>query len=130
MYKRQVDTGAFEFEEEEFRAQVYIQGNTNKFDSASFKVRVSNYDYSASIAFADPGDDPDSLEIALAPDMTYSFDVLVSNSGNSSFEDEGLLSFSGMEGLVEVTFANNGTEVNGPLLWGLLLQILLFSPSL
>ena len=113
-----VDAGAFEFEEEEFRAQVYIQGNTNKFDSASFKVRVSNYDYSASIAFADPGDDPDSLEIALAPDMTYSFDVLVSNSGNSSFEDEGMLSFSGMEGLVEVTFTSNGTEVSGPFVMG------------
>ncbi|MBA45116.1 MAG: hypothetical protein CMB31_00825 [Euryarchaeota archaeon] len=109
-----VDSGAFEFEEEEFRAQVYIQGNTNKVDSASFKVRVSNYDYSASIAFADPGDDPDSLDIALAPRMAYSFDVLVSNSGNSSFEDEGMLSFSGMEGLVEVVFTRNGTEVDGP----------------
>ena len=113
-----VDPGAFEFEEEEFRAQVYIQGNTNKFDSASFKVRVSNYDYSASIAFADPGDNPDSLEIALAPGMTYSFEVLVSNSGNSSFEDEGMLSFAGMEGLVDVTFSSNGTEVDGPFVMG------------
>ncbi len=113
-----VDSGAFEFEEEEFRAQVYIQGNTNKVDSASFKVRVSNYDYSASIAFADPGDDPDSLDIALAPGMAYSFDVLVSNSGNSSFEDEGMLSFSGMEGLVEVVFTRNGTEVDGPFVMG------------
>ena len=71
-----------EFEEEELRAQVYIQGNSNKFDSTSFKVRVSNYDYSASIAFADPGDDPDALDLILAPGMSYSFDVLVSNSGN------------------------------------------------
>ena len=50
--------------------------------------------------------------------MSYSFDVLVSNSGNSSFEDEGMLSFSGMEGLVEVTFTSNGTEVNGPFVMG------------
>ena len=106
-----VDSGAFEFEEEEFRAQVYIQGNTNKVDAASFRVRVSNYDYAASIAFTDPGDDPDSLDLALAPGMSYSFDVLVSNTGNSSFEDEGLLSYMGMEGLVEVTFTSNGTDL-------------------
>ncbi len=113
-----VDSGAFEFEEEDFRAQVYIQGNTNKLDSASFKVRVSNYEYSAGIAFADPGNNPESLEISLAPGMEYSFDVMVSNTGNSSFEDEGMLSFSGMEGLVEVEFSSNGTEVNGPFVMG------------
>ena len=113
-----VDAGAFEFEEEEFRAQVYIQGNSNKFDSASFRVRVSNYDYSASIAFANPGDDPDALDLALAPGMDYSFDILVSNTGNSSFEDEGLLTFSGMAGLVEVIFTSNGAEVDGPFVMG------------
>ena len=114
-----VDSGAFEFEEEEFRAQVYIQGNTNKVDSASFMVRVSNYDYSASIAFADPGDDPDSLDLTLAPGMSHSFDVLISNTGNSSFEDEGLLSYLGMEGLVEVTFTSNGTDLtNTPFVMG------------
>ncbi len=107
-----VSSSAFEFEDAEFRANVYVQAQTSTMTSSDFRVQVSNFDYAANIAFVNPGDDPNAMDISLAPGSSTSFDVMVTNAGNSSFVDEAIVNAFGMEGLIDVTLTMNGSQLS------------------
>ena len=107
-----VSSSAFEFEDAEFRANVYVQAQTSTMTSSDFRVQVSNFDYAANIAFVNPSDDPDTMDLSLAPGSSIKFDVMVTNAGNSSFVDEGLVNAFGMEGLIDVTLSMNGSQLS------------------
>ena len=107
-----VSSTAFEFEDAEFRANVYVQAQTSTMTSSDFRVQVSNFDYAANIAFVNPGDDPDTMDLSLAPGSSTSFDIMVTNAGNSSFVDEAIVNAFGMAGLVDVTLRMNNSQLS------------------
>ena len=107
-----VSSTAFEFEDAEFRANVYVQAQTSTMTSSDFRVQVSNFDYAANIAFVNPGDDPDTMDLSLAPGSSTSFDIMVTNAGNSSFVDEAIVNAFGMAGLVDVTLRMNSSQLS------------------
>ena len=107
-----VSSTAFEFEDAEFRANVYVQAQTSTMTSSDFRVQVSNFDYAANIAFVNPGDDPDTMDLSLAPGSSTSFDIMVTNAGNSSFVDEAIVNAFGMAGLVDVTLRINSSQLS------------------
>ena len=107
-----VSSTAFEFEDAEFRANVYVQAQTSTMTSSDFRVQVSNFDYAANIAFVNPGDDPDTMDLSLAPGSSTSFDITVTNAGNSSFVDEAIVDAFGMAGLVDVTLRMNSSQLS------------------
>ena len=80
--------------------------------SSDFRVQVSNFDYAANIAFVNPGDDPDTMDLSLAPGSSASFDIMVTNAGNSSFVDEAIVNAFGMAGLVDVTLRMNSSQLS------------------
>ena len=107
-----VSSTAFEFEDAEFRANVYVQAQTSTMTSSDFRVQVSNFDYAANIAFVNPGDDPDTMTLSLAPGSSTSFDIMVTNAGNSSFVDEAIVNAFGMAGLIDVTLRMNNSQLS------------------
>ena len=107
-----VSSTAFEFEDAEFRANVYVQAQTSTMTSSDFRVQVSNFDYAANIAFVNPGDDPDTMDLSLAPGSSTSFDIMVTNAGNSSFVDEAIVNAFGMAGLIDVTLRMNSSQLS------------------
>ena len=107
-----VSSTAFEFEDAEFRANVYVQAQTSTMTSSDFRVQVSNFDYAANIAFVNPGDDPDTMDLSLAPGSSTSFDIMVTNAGNSSFVDEAIVNAFGMAGLIDVTLRMNNSQLS------------------
>ena len=73
-------------------------------------VTVSNFNYSMSVAFGSPGEDPGVMVMALPPGGESTISFLVSNTGDGG-RDDVVISVSGMESSVLRTVRADGIVV-------------------
>ena len=108
--------------------EVLISDNINN-KSESFEVRigivgtqvllkhvltstVSNFNYSMSVAFESPGEDPNSMVMSLPPGGSTSVSLLVTNTGDGG-ADDAVFSITGLDSSVVRTIKVGGIDVDG-----------------
>jgi len=96
---------------ESFDVRIGIVG-TNIMMTESLMVTVSNFNYSMSVAFESPGDDPSLMPVALPPGGSSSLSFLIANTGDGG-SDEVVISVSGMDSSVLRTISANGQVLDG-----------------
>ena len=70
-------------------------------------VTVSNYNYSMSVAFESPGEDPSAMEVSVPPGGTTSTSLVITNTGDGGADDV-VISISGMDSSVLRTISVEG----------------------
>ena len=98
--------------------QVQIRANVLSAPSVervqTMTARVSNYDYLMSMQLAEPGDDPQRIEVNLPPGGEATVQMLVSDVGTSPYIENAVFTTSGLDSSVLRTL-----EVDeGSLNWG------------
>jgi len=100
----------FDNSEEVFEIRVGIVGSS--FQSTELvKVTVSNYNYSMSISFQSPDDNPTSTPLSLPPGGTSTTFFWIDNTGNGGIDDA-IISITGMESSVFHTIKVDGIITN------------------
>ena len=115
-------------QEVEISLEVLISDNINN-KSESFEVRigivgtqvllkhvltatVSNFNYSMSVAFESPGEDPNTMAMSLPPGGSVSIPLIVTNTGEGGAEDA-VFTISGLDSSVVRTIKVGGIDVDG-----------------
>ncbi len=96
---------------EEFEVRIGIVG-TEFLMMDRVAVTVSIYNYSMTVAFENPGDDPKLMNMALPPGGSTTLALWVSNTGDGG-ADEVVISVTGMDSSVLRTVSVDGSEVEG-----------------
>ena len=96
---------------ESFEARIGIVGTTIKM-SESLTVTVSNFNYSMSVAFESPGDDPSLMRFSLPPGGSSSLTFLITNTGDGGSDDV-VFGISGMDSSVLRTISVDGQVLEG-----------------
>ena len=115
-------------QEVEISLEVLISDNINN-KSESFEVRigivgtqvllkhvltatVSNFNYSMSVAFESPGEDPNAMTMSLPPGGSVSIPLIVTNTGDGG-ADDAVFTISGLDSSVIRTIKVGGIDVDG-----------------
>ena len=115
-------------QEVEISLEVLISDNINN-KSESFEVRigivgtqvllkhvltatVSNFNYSMSVAFESPGEDPNTMAMSLPPGGSVSIPLIVTNTGDGG-ADDAVFTISGLDSSVVRTIKVGGIDVDG-----------------
>ena len=115
-------------QEVEISLEVLISDNINN-KSESFEVRigivgtqvllkhvltatVSNFNYSMSVAFESPGEDPNTMAMSLPPGGSVSIPLIVTNTGDGG-ADDAVFTISGLDSSVIRTIKVGGIDVDG-----------------
>jgi len=96
---------------ESFDVRIGIVG-TNIMMSESLTVTVSNFNYSMSVAFESPGEDPSLMRFSLPPGGLSSLSFLIANTGDGGADDV-VISVSGMDSSVLRTISADGQVLGG-----------------
>jgi len=96
---------------ESFHVRIGIVG-TNILMTESITVTVSNFNYSMSVAFESPGDDPSLMRFSLPPGGSSSLTFLIANTGDGGADDV-VISVSGMDSSVLRTISADGQVLEG-----------------
>ena len=96
---------------ESFDVRIGIVG-TNIMMSESLTVTVSNFNYSMSVAFESPGEDPSLLRFSLPPGGSSSLSFLIANTGDGGTDDV-VISVSGMDSSVLRVISADGQVLEG-----------------
>ena len=96
---------------ESFDVRVGIVG-TNIMMSESLTVTVSNFNYSMSVAFESPEEDPSLMRFSLPPGGSSSLSFIVTNTGDGGSDDV-VIDVSGMDSSVLRTISSNGQVLDG-----------------
>ena len=96
---------------ESFDVRIGIVG-TNIMMSESLTVTVSNFNYSMSVAFESPGEDPSLLRFSLPPGGSSSLSFLITNTGDGGTDDV-VISVSGMDSSVLRVISADGQVLEG-----------------
>ena len=96
---------------ESFEVRIGIVGTTIKM-SESLTVTVSNFNYSMSVAFESPGDDPSLMRFSLPPGGSSSLTFLITNTGDGGSDDV-IFDISGMDSSVLRTISVDGQVLEG-----------------
>ncbi len=91
---------------ESFDARIGIVG-TNILMQETLTVTVSNFNYSMSVAFQEPGEDPRLMRYALPPGGSSSLSFVVANTGDGG-ADDAVFTISGMDSAVLKTISAGG----------------------
>ena len=91
---------------ESFDVRIGIVG-TNILMEETLTVTVSNFNYSMSVAFQEPGEDPGLMRYALPPGGSSSLSFVVANTGDGG-ADDAVFTISGMDSAVLKTISANG----------------------
>tara|TARA_B100000686_G_scaffold271678_1_gene288483 strand:- start:760 stop:3444 length:2685 start_codon:yes stop_codon:yes gene_type:complete len=91
---------------ESFDVRIGIVG-TNIMMEETLTVTVSNFNYSMSVAFQEPGEDPALMRFSLPPGGSSSMSFVVSNTGDGG-ADDAVISVSGMDSSVLRTISADG----------------------
>ena len=91
---------------ESFDVRIGIVG-TNILMQETLTVTVSNFNYSMSVAFQEPGEDPGLMRYALPPGGSSSLSFVVANTGDGG-ADDAVFTISGMDSAVLKTISANG----------------------
>ena len=115
-------------QEVEISLEILISDNINN-KSESFEVRigivgtqvllkhvltatVSNFNYSMSVAFESPGEDPNTMAMSLPPGGSVSIPLIVTNTGDGG-ADDAVFTISGLDSSVIRTIKVGGIDVDG-----------------
>ena len=96
---------------ESFDARIGIVG-TNILMEETLTVTVSNFNYSMSVAFQEPGEDPTLMRYALPPGGSSSLSFVVANTGDGG-ADDAVFTISGMDSSVLRTISVDGQVLEG-----------------
>ena len=96
---------------ESFETRIGIVG-TEILMTDLLTVTVSNFNYSMSVAFQSPGENPALMEISLPPGGTSSTSLLITNTGDGGTDDV-VISISGMDSSVLRTMRIDGIILEG-----------------
>ena len=96
---------------ESFDVRVGIVG-TNIMMSESLTVTVSNFNYSMSVGFESPDEDPSLMGFSLPPGGSSSLSFIVTNTGDGGSDDV-VIDVSGMDSSVLRTISSNGQVLDG-----------------
>jgi len=96
---------------ESFDVRIGIIG-TNIMMSESLTVTVSNFNYSMSVAFESPEEDPSLMRFSLPPGGSSSLSFLITNTGDGGSDDV-VIDVSGMDSSVLRTISADGQVLDG-----------------
>ena len=96
---------------ESFDVRIGIVG-TNIMMSESITVTVSNFNYSMSVAFESPEEDPSLMRFSLPPGGSSSLSFLITNTGDGGSDDV-VIDVSGMDSSVLRTISADGQVLDG-----------------
>jgi len=96
---------------ESFDVRIGIVG-TNIMLSESLTVTVSNFNYSMSVAFESPEEDPSLMRFSLPPGGSSSLSFLITNTGDGGSDDV-VIDVSGMDSSVLRTISVDGQVLDG-----------------
>jgi len=96
---------------ESFDVRIGIVG-TSIMMTESLTVTVSNFNYSMSVAFESPGDDPSLMRFSLPPGGESSLSFLISNTGDGG-SDDAVIFVSGMDSSILRTISADGQVLDG-----------------
>ena len=96
---------------ESFEVRIGIIG-TNIMMSESLTVTVSNFNYSMSVAFESPEEDPSLMRFSLPPGGSSSLSFLITNTGDGGSDDV-VIDVSGMDSSVLRTISADGQVLDG-----------------
>ena len=96
---------------ESFDVRIGIVG-TNIMMSESLTVTVSNFNYSMSVAFESPGEDPSLMRFSLPPGGLSSISFLIANTGDGGADDV-VISVSGMDSSILRSISADGQVLEG-----------------
>ena len=96
---------------ESFRIEVGIVGTTVILEDI-LTATVSNFNYSMSVAFESPDEDPNLMAISLPPGGTWSVSFWITNTGDGG-RDDAVISITGMDSSVVRTIKVDGVDVDG-----------------
>ena len=96
---------------ESFEARIGIVG-TNILLTDEISVTVSNFNYSMSVGFENPGENPAIMPISLPPGGFSSMSFAVTNTGDGGADDV-VISVSGMDSSVLRTISVDGQILDG-----------------
>ncbi|MDG1540784.1 MAG: hypothetical protein P8Q46_04450 [Candidatus Thalassarchaeaceae archaeon] len=96
---------------ESFDVRIGIVG-TNIMMSESLTVTVSNFNYSMSVAFESPEEDPSLMRFSLPPGGSSSLSFLITNTGDGGSDDV-VIDISGMDSSVLRTISVDGQVLDG-----------------
>ena len=96
---------------ESFDVRIGIVG-TNIMLSESLTVTVSNFNYSMSVAFESPEEDPSLMRFSLPPGGSSSLSFLITNTGDGGSDDV-VIDVSGMDSSVLKTISVDGQVLDG-----------------
>ena len=96
---------------ESFDVRIGIVG-TNIMMSESLTVTVSNFNYSMSVAFESPEEDPSLMRFSLPPGGSSSLSFLITNTGDGGSDDV-VIDVSGMDSSVLRTISADGQVLDG-----------------
>ena len=96
---------------ESFDVRIGIVG-TNIMMSESLTVTVSNFNYSMSVAFESPGEDPSLMRFSLPPGGSSSISFLITNTGDGGSDDV-VIDVNGMDSSVLRTISVDGQVLDG-----------------
>ena len=96
---------------ESFDMRIGIVG-TNIMMTESLTVTVSNFNYSMSVAFESPEEDPSLMRFSLPPGGSSSLSFLITNTGDGGSDDV-VIDVSGMDSSVLRTISAGGQVLDG-----------------
>ena len=96
---------------ESFDVRIGIVG-TNIMMTESLTVTVSNFNYSMSVAFESPEEDPSLMRFSLPPGGSSSLSFLITNTGDGGSDDV-VIDVSGMDSSVLRTISADGQVLDG-----------------
>tara|TARA_Y100001968_G_scaffold328749_1_gene376521 strand:+ start:1923 stop:4607 length:2685 start_codon:yes stop_codon:yes gene_type:complete len=96
---------------ESFDVRIGIVG-TNIMMEESLTVTVSNFNYSMSVAFENPDEDPSLMRFSLPPGGSSSLTFVVTNTGDGGSDDV-VIDVSGMDSSVLRTISSGGQVLDG-----------------
>ena len=96
---------------ESFDVRIGIVG-TNIMMEESLTVTVSNFNYSMSVAFENPDEDPSLMRFSLPPGGSSSLTFVVTNTGDGGSDDV-VIDVSGMDSSVLRTISSGGQSLDG-----------------
>ena len=98
---------------ESFRIEVGIVGsNPAVLLEDILTATVSNFNYSMSVAFESPDEDPNLMAISLPPGGAWSVSFWITNTGDGG-RDDAVISITGMDSSVVRTIKVDGVDVDG-----------------